>query len=365
MGGGGSSSRLRKTHRSTQDLVRLVRLGDEVGIAPFKEAAAPSWSESSQRQNVTEILDEACCEDEADRDLSSSFRKLSTHSRQPSIGSSVVVSGISSSAALPKRCSLRRAGSVSPLVAIPIDKEDASHQSEPAVVIPGQSPSGIRDILHSSADAFDGHLPRLAFRQGAKAKNLSRMASGRSLEASVVSERMVHLTEPRPSTQNVVVNHRDGDHDEDRLLGKQSIVSVVKERTLSTAGKYEATFELTGATGSVRPQHRVVRSRSPLTGSLVMMNEDILARKVTTLTTSNVSTYVFTQALYMAPEVHSQRAYNEKADVYSFGMMMYELFSRSFVRAKVADPSKVQGQNDDATFCRPLVLPLPPQRPLH
>ncbi|EFJ47075.1 hypothetical protein VOLCADRAFT_61756, partial [Volvox carteri f. nagariensis] len=35
--------------------------------------------------------------------------------------------------------------------------------------------------------------------------------------------------------------------------------------------------------------------------------------------------------MYMAPEVHRNMPYNEKVDVFSFGVLMYEVFSRTLL----------------------------------
>ncbi len=35
--------------------------------------------------------------------------------------------------------------------------------------------------------------------------------------------------------------------------------------------------------------------------------------------------------IYMAPEVFKKQMYNEKADVFSFGVMMYETFGRTLL----------------------------------
>ncbi len=35
----------------------------------------------------------------------------------------------------------------------------------------------------------------------------------------------------------------------------------------------------------------------------------------------------------MAPEVYQRQAYNDKADVYSFGVMLFEMFSRTMMYA--------------------------------
>ena len=45
-------------------------------------------------------------------------------------------------------------------------------------------------------------------------------------------------------------------------------------------------------------------------------------------------------AIYMSPEVQRHEPYNEKTDIYSFGVMMYEVFARQMIvtTAVAADP---------------------------
>lgn len=45
--------------------------------------------------------------------------------------------------------------------------------------------------------------------------------------------------------------------------------------------------------------------------------------------------------LYMAPEVFHGRAYSEKVDVFSLGMIMYEVFSRTLQSFTLQDPVAV------------------------
>ncbi len=39
--------------------------------------------------------------------------------------------------------------------------------------------------------------------------------------------------------------------------------------------------------------------------------------------------------MYMAPEVHQRLPYNEKADVFSYGVMLYEVLSRQLLAIAV------------------------------
>lgn len=43
--------------------------------------------------------------------------------------------------------------------------------------------------------------------------------------------------------------------------------------------------------------------------------------------------------MYMAPEVYKAQQYNEKADVFSFGVVMYEVFSRLAMSTVVVGPT--------------------------
>lgn len=43
--------------------------------------------------------------------------------------------------------------------------------------------------------------------------------------------------------------------------------------------------------------------------------------------------------MYMAPEVYSARQYNEKADVFSFGCLLHEVFARLVLSTLVVGPT--------------------------
>eukprot|EP01024_Parvocaulis_polyphysoides_P014822 TRINITY_DN1621_c0_g2_i1.p2 TRINITY_DN1621_c0_g2~~TRINITY_DN1621_c0_g2_i1.p2 ORF type:complete len:263 (-),score=15.10 TRINITY_DN1621_c0_g2_i1:198-986(-) len=64
--------------------------------------------------------------------------------------------------------------------------------------------------------------------------------------------------------------------------------------------------------------------------------------------TGNTGSYI-----YMAPEVFLRKPYNEKADVYSYGIIVWELFARFVIQVKVAPsgtPQEVINYAKEAAF---------------
>ncbi len=62
-------------------------------------------------------------------------------------------------------------------------------------------------------------------------------------------------------------------------------------------------------------------------------------------------------ALYMSPETHLGQPYNEKTDVFSFGMVLYELMARSVLA--MSEVSHLQGECDAAAVKRCARCPKP------
>ena len=64
--------------------------------------------------------------------------------------------------------------------------------------------------------------------------------------------------------------------------------------------------------------------------------------------------------MFMAPEVYRSQNYNEKADVFSFACIMYEVFARFIVSTSVVGPT---GDPDTARVYAHKVRTQPPMSP--
>lgn len=61
------------------------------------------------------------------------------------------------------------------------------------------------------------------------------------------------------------------------------------------------------------------------------------------IVTHSQLTYLPIVLLYCSPEVYRQEPYNEKVDVYSLGVMLYELFTRSLLVFTHVNSTKMKG----------------------